>query len=94
MKNSVIKRVVGEKSGREVYQVTSSSKRQSRSFGRERDAGDAGGALGTGSHDEYLVLPFHYCSCHAFQHEVIHKGEMFLVSHTRAGKKQAVLYSL
>jgi len=71
VQNSCVKRVVGETSGRELFQVK--AKRSSSSRRNRRSTG------GEAQQDDYLVLPFHYCSCHAFQYEVINRGEMFLV---------------
>lgn len=81
VQNSCVKRVVGERSGREIFQVkagrSTGARRQSKGWLQQCHAAD-------GQHaevpDEYLVLPFHYCSCHAFQFEVINRGEAFLVS--------------
>ncbi len=71
VQNSCVKRVVGEASGRELFQVK--AKRPASSRRSRRSSGEA-------QQDDYLVLPFHYCSCHAFQYEVINRGDMFLVS--------------
>lgn len=80
--------MVGEKSGREIFQVkaarSASSRRPSKGWQRRRHSLD-GHAGGVGA-DEYLVLPFHYCSCHAFQFEVINRGENFLCKHILAAK--------
>jgi len=78
VQNSCVKRVVGETSGRELFQVK--AKRSSSSRRNRRSTG------GEAQQDDYLVLPFHYCSCHAFQYEVINRGEMFLCKHILAAR--------
>ena len=80
--NSCVKRVVAQGSGREIFQVkahSSSSRRQSKGWPRQhrRSLEVQDRTVGAG---EYMVLPYHYCSCHAFQFEVINRGEAFLVS--------------
>ncbi|WZN62190.1 zinc finger SWIM domain-containing protein [Chloropicon roscoffensis] len=87
VQNSCVKRVVGERSGREIFQVkagrSTGARRQSKGWLQQCHAAD-------GQHaevpDEYLVLPFHYCSCHAFQFEVINRGEAFLCKHILAAR--------
>ena len=82
VQNSCVKRVVAETSGREIFQVKarlSTSRRQSKTWQprQHKPSSDSVTKM-----DEYLVLPFHYCSCHAFQFEVINRGEAFMVSST------------
>eukprot|EP00216_Chloropicon_sp_CCMP2111_P005319 CAMPEP_0198238618 /NCGR_PEP_ID=MMETSP1446-20131203/4236_1 /TAXON_ID=1461542 ORGANISM="Unidentified sp, Strain CCMP2111" /NCGR_SAMPLE_ID=MMETSP1446 /ASSEMBLY_ACC=CAM_ASM_001112 /LENGTH=157 /DNA_ID=CAMNT_0043921071 /DNA_START=40 /DNA_END=510 /DNA_ORIENTATION=+ len=97
-----VKRVVAEKSGRELFQV------------RGRSSPSAGSAKGSARHgmahspelakrrregktssslvrDEYLILPAPgapspFCSCHSFQYEAIHRGEAILCKHVLAAR--------
>jgi hypothetical protein len=35
---------------------------------------------GKATGEEYLCFPMHYCSCHAFFFDIVHKGEAIYVS--------------
>ncbi|QDZ21302.1 SWIM-type domain-containing protein [Chloropicon primus] len=86
VQNSCVKRVVGETSGREIFQVKarlSTSRRQSKTWQPRQHKPSSDSATKV---DEYLVLPFHYCSCHAFQFEVINRGEAFMCKHILAAR--------
>lgn len=63
----------------------SSKKRLSKDANRQRRYSLEGqeGAVASG---EYLVLPFHYCSCHAFQYDVINRGDALLCKHILAAR--------
>ena len=85
-----VKRLVAERSGRSAFQVQGKSSSSSSSSSLATGAGGTGttrkpGGLKAGA-EEYLCFPSHYCSCRAFQWDVISRGEQLICKHQLAAR--------
>jgi len=82
----LVRRVVGQESGRELFQVSSAS--------GGRGGGGAAGGAGAGHRPQsHLVFPEHFCTCHAFFYDVVARGEAALCKHQIAAQTAAALGS-